>query len=560
MVRPFAALGLDFGLYGGYNSIDVFVGRITRPLEGLEAITPNMEVFRGDDAVAIFVEKSKAEEVRDLLTRQGFNPLEPPAQRGDPKEHLEKLGEDKAKWAERLAEINRRLEVLREKYASFIVGAEDYFSVQIEKAEAPLRFATSRHSFVVDGWVPTAKVAPMKEGVEALGAIHVEAYPETDGHSEPPVLLDNPRPVKPFEMLLSLFSTPSYRELDPTVVLALIFPIFFGFMIGDAGYGAVWLALGVFALTKLEKGSDFWNLMFAITLGGFFSLIFGLFVFGDMFGIPFHDLEKHPPIYGHVVHHGEGKALSWESLVGLHFPTDRPIFAKLFSITDLIVLSLVAAFIHLLIGFSMGVVNELRHNKKHAVAKAAWLLVLFGLFTLIMVRAWDPYPDPGEHKLANDILSIPPLSYFPGAEGLPMESLGFGPEKPIPFATLGLLISGTGILAFTESPLAVVEVVGLLANMISYARLAGIAVAKAAMAEAFNVGIFENMVLAGDPIWLGLGIFFLFLAHTMIFFLGSISAGIQSIRLHYVELFLKFFKGGGTPFQPFGVRTRGTEA
>ena len=47
---------------------------------------------------------------------------------------------------------------------------------------------------------------------------------------------------------------------------------------------------------------------------------------------------------------------------------------------------------------------------------------------------------------------------------------------------------------------------------------------------------------------------FLVLAQIIVFLLGGISAGIQALRLNYVEAFIKFYKGNGTPFRPFGVK------
>src|SRR2546425_5679236 len=116
---------------------------------------------------------------------------------------------------------------------------------------------------------------------------------ETDP-KEPPVLLKNPKPVKPLEFLIHLYSTPSYHELDPTLFMFIAFPFFFGFMIGDAGYGFLFLLIGVIAAVKMKKG-DFRNLFIVIGMGGFWALILGIFVFGEMFGVPFHLAPRAPP-------------------------------------------------------------------------------------------------------------------------------------------------------------------------------------------------------------------------------------------------------------------------
>jgi V/A-type H+-transporting ATPase subunit I len=117
-----------------------------------------------------------------------------------------------------------------------------------------------------------------------------------------------------------------------------------------------------------------------------------------------------------------------------------------------------------------------------------------------------------------------------------------------------ILIFGA-FLALTESVIAPIEIAGLLANIMSYTRLAGLGIGKAAIAAAFNTIILEGLVRSGQVGYLILGIIFLVLSQILVFLLGWISAGIQALRLNYVEAFIKFFKGNGTPFRPFGVRT-----
>src|SRR5947208_15983536 len=100
-----------------------------------------------------------------------------------------------------------------------------------------------------------------------------------------------------------------------------------------------------------------------------------------------------------------------------------------------------------------------------------------------------------------------------------------------------------------------IEIAGLLANIMSYTRLAGLGIGKAAIASAFNTILFQGMIFPGQIGFVILGIVFLIMAHLLVFLLGWISAGIQALRLNYVEAFIKFYKGNGTPFRPFGKRT-----
>src|SRR5207247_6016356 len=88
------------------------------------------------------------------LGQLGRAQIDIPAGEADPKELLHAALADREKWRTRLEEFRGRLETLREKSAAFVVAAEELLEAEVDKAEAPLRFAVSDHTFVIDGWVP----------------------------------------------------------------------------------------------------------------------------------------------------------------------------------------------------------------------------------------------------------------------------------------------------------------------------------------------------------------------------------------------------------------------
>src|SRR5438309_473785 len=89
-------------------------------------------------------------------------------------------------------EIQGRLDKLRERFAGFVVSAEEALEVEVEKAEAPLRFAVSEHSFVVDGWVPAVQFRGLQKRLSEM-RIYAEAAEAGEYHQseDPPVLLNN---------------------------------------------------------------------------------------------------------------------------------------------------------------------------------------------------------------------------------------------------------------------------------------------------------------------------------------------------------------------------------
>jgi V/A-type H+-transporting ATPase subunit I len=431
------------------------------------------------------------------------------------REVCEKLEEEKEKEEKELDDI-------KVKYAPFILASDELLSIEVEKVEAPLRFAVTDleaplrfavtdHFFVIDCFVLTERIGEVKKRLDKVHeSISIERL---EGDDEKPVILDNPKPVKPFEFMTNLFSTPKYKEVDPTLILSIFFSIFFGFIIGDLGYGILVIILGLYLRKKYIFGIGGGGVGNPLLIGGIFASIFGAVVFSEAFG--FH-LPHHPMIH----------KLEIEGVI------------------ELFVLSIVAAFLHLGIGFVIGFFNNVRRNKKHAIAKIGWLFTLFAIFLLLMLMAEGT--QVGGWVCTNILFSIQKNSIDVGGLLVPVFSLYF-------------LVIGLITLIVFEGVFAVMEILSLVGNTVSYLRLAAVGVAKAATALAFN-SMFLPMIVGGNMIYVVIGVLLLVMMHVIVFILGIISAGIQGLRLNYVEFFLKFYEGGGTKFKPFGYRRRYTRA
>src|SRR2546426_745965 len=489
-LRPFALLSLSLSDYRGYDSLEVFVGRVPGEIEGLDSVTPDYEAFSAPGLIAVFVPKPQAAAMRDFLTHRGFASLPVPEAEGDRRDILSEL----------------------------------------------------------------------------LSEREPASHPYEEGSTDdPPVLLRNAKPLRPFEMLVTLFSTPDYHEIDPTFILAFTFPIFFGLMVGDAGYGIAWLVVGWWLqricvkqpgrplFLGITASPAFRDFVIAIAWGGFWSLLFGVFFFGEAFGIPFH----HSALATTRV-----ELLDWSGILGFSIPLHAQL-EKLGQVTDFIVLSILAAYVHLAIGFVVGLINDIGHNRKHALGKVAWLLILTGFFVVMIVRSarWPVDAEgrtPFGYLIWNNL-----LGWFPRA-GYVYPQIGFGPNNPIPWLSIGMLVFGVVLLLVTEGALHIMEFFGLMANIVSYSRLAAVGIAKAAMAFAFNVIVLQTMIFpALDSGNLALlvggvlaGAIVAFVFHMIVFVLGAVTSVIQAIRLNYVEFFIKFFKGAGRAFRPFGERAK----
>ncbi len=638
-VEPFAELGIDLELLSGYDNVEVVVGQGS--VTEIEAVVAEAEeiraydTFSNGDIVAIVAapaDGAGAGALDDALVSVEFTRLPVPETDKEPTSYLKELSERKAQLEADLESIDADLEELKLDAGGFLVALETELTIEVQRAEAPLQFATSRHAFIAEGWVPMSQydelVAALESAVGDRVEIeeleqaeyedgHAEAHgdgghdeteaadehagsepeppkaaadggrgPETETgtgtatgttgtggktavaggaagtgavtmDSQPPVILNNLEPAKPFELLVKLVSQPKYSELDPTLLVFLTYPFAFGFMIGDIGYGLLYMLMGYGCWKVFD--SDAGKALGTIGIwAGAFTIIFG-YLFDDIFGVHMSDLGIHLPLAGTLT---KGlQTTEWAMLW--------------------IILSIVFGLIHLNLGLILGFINELSHGLKAAVyERLSWILAMNGLFIWIFsTHLVDQKPEfmvgTGEEAI---------LYQFFGFAGLP-EIVGL--------AGLAAFVVGVVLVGVGEGIAGIFEVPAwAFGHVVSYLRMVAVLLAKGGMAFAVNLLVFgaydtdgrTNFALFDAPgnlaadsadvgfeglIWIGLGsdsilvlilgllaaVLVFILGHILVLLLGITAAGIQMLRLEYVEFFQKFYEGGGEEYKPFGENT-----
>lgn len=539
LIMPLISVPLDLDLYSGYESITVFTGSVrSDPEPALLGAVKNFEIFKSKqvDFVAVFVAKAEAAEAQRALVQNGYSEVAVPKGKGTPEQLVKNIELEEVEVKKALADAEEKISKLRAENRAMILASEEHLSIEVEKAEFPLRIATTKNAFAIEAWVPTKQVEAVQKELDAkLGkSFHFEVLEvksrkevehegsevehEADVGLETPVKMGEKKPISLFNGFTELISTPKYNEVDPTNVIAITFPLFFGLMVGDIGYGSIFVILGFLGLKKCTT-DDWRTISTMLFFGGIWSLFFGLFIFGDAFGMP---LAPH------------GEEITWSSLLGVELPSslglgsiEMPfgIYNKLEDVNQLLYLTVWIGIFHLFLGFFLGMFNiAMRHGLKHAIMeKFGWVLVLLGMAILLPV-------------LIANLSNIMEIEFSSMAVII-----------PVVLIVVGMVISilGEGVLSILELP-------GLLSNILSYTRLAAIGVSKAGLALAFNMIAIEMLAPTGG-IGVVLGIVIFIVGQLTVLMLAIISAGIHGIRLHYVELFQKFYTGGGTKYNPLRV-------
>lgn len=571
--EPFVTLGIDLDLLWGYDTLDVVVGEgdsdaVGHALADAGSIR-SYEVFtEGDVFAAVAYPESGATEdaLSEALVGLETERYEVPEAEGSPTDYLERLEHRKQQLQSDLESVESDLRSLRLEHAGFLLAAEEKLSIEVQKAEAPLSFATTEHAFFAEGWIPTQDYESYASALkDALGErIEIEeleraAYEPPEhaiGHGEqeavadggradqPPVVQDNPKVAEPFEMLVRVINRPNYFDLDPTIILFLTFPVFYGFMIGDVGYGVLYAVAGWLMYTRLD--SDALAALGGVAvISGVATIVFGIF-YGEVFG--FHLISEYV----------------WNGSPPLHkglMPANAE-WARLW-----LVVSVLAALLHLTLGYAIDTYKRLRHGAWEALTEgASWAILMVGLWVWVFSRAME---------------TAKPELLFTSLSGQPLGFTGFSPT--VGWAALAVGLVGYALLIYAEGAIGAVEgALNSLTHVLSYTRLAAVMLAKGGMAFVVNLlffgayqthGEFHFMLshdwsyvqsthpeatlmfggLVHGPIAAVVGGVVIFvLGHLLVLALGVTSAGLQAVRLEYVEFFGKFYEGGGEKYEPFG--------
>jgi V/A-type H+-transporting ATPase subunit I len=523
-LTPFIGIPGDLDLYRGYSRLNVFAGYVAKEVS---LSVPN-DIFlkkgKAGNFIIVVAPVEHRNVVEGALQEAGYRAVTIPDESGDPQERISFYSSQITLFKKEIEEANQKLDAIKVKHASFLVACEEILKVQVAQTEAPLRFATTSEAFVAEGWVPSGSVETIRQGLFKAtgGKIYVTDLAISE-HDIVPVEYNNPSFAKPSQLLLDTYSRPKYTELDPTIMISIVFPIFFGLILGDVGYGVLLLILCL-GLRKFVKGEEGRQLLVVLRNASISSIFFGV-LYSEFLGFPCPWAYILPS--RHLNIGGEGG----------HGP----------NIPGLMMVAIWIGIIHITLGRVLGMVNHARqdhgdHRIKAVLANAGWILVMWG----ILVMIW----------------SIVQLPYMPDFTTLPPVVMNLNVA-----AVVGALMLVIGALFIArDSGLELVELPTIISHTLSYSRLVAVGLSSVAIAMVVNyiaIGMLiepqlKNITLVG-VIFIILGVIVFVGGHLMNMVLGILGGSLHSIRLHYVEFFTKFYKGGGRKYSPFGLTRRFTE-
>lgn len=345
---------------------------------------------------------------------------------------------------------------------------------------------------LLEGWVAETSREKLDHYLEEQGILYFVS--EASEGEVPPVQLENSRFARLFEPISKLFSLPAYGEMDLTAYFAPFFMLFFGFCLGDAGYGLI-LLLGS-TIGKRYVSADMKGFLTLGQLFGLSTMIMGT-IFGTFFGVVLADIPALEPVKDRFL---KSESIFW--------------------------LSMIVGGVQIIFGIILRIFNQLRQSHPSvALGSVGWLLLFLtaGIFEVLL--SGDMTPALKIIRIAFYVASLLLIIFFSGT-GSVFQRLGGGIWE----------IYG--------------NVTGIFGDLLSYIRLFALGVASSILGLVVN----QMAVAFGKAPVVGPVVFFLIIVvgHTANLAISSLGAFVHPMRLTFVEFYKNAgFKGGGKSYQPF---------
>ncbi len=406
-------------------------------------------------------------------------------------------------------QLLKRINEIENFYSENAAGLIPLFEQERNQKENKISFArvvrntdkeAADHLMIIEGWVPDSKTMAVNSFLDKKEVFYLIDNPGKE--DKVPIMLKNNNFSKLFEPIGKLYSLPNYRELDLTPFFAPFFMLFFGFCLGDSGYGLLFV-IGAMLFRK-KVSSELRPILTLMLWLGLATIIFGA-VSGTFFGMNLIEMID------------EGKLL-WL----------RNVRAYMLDSEKMFYFALILGAIQIVYGMFIKAINLSRqYGLAHALSTIGWIILILGLVIVFALK------NDNNVSLMNVVMYVI-------------------------FAISGVLIlffNNPGKNIFVNFGGGIWEVysivTGVLGDLLSYIRLFALGVSSAILGYVFNdlaVQMSGSTPIVSQLIF----IIILLIGHGLNIFMATLGAFVHPMRLTFVEFYKNAgFTGGGKAYHPF---------
>ena len=514
---------------------------ISRSLENVTIYKYDLE-NKEKSAILVISDKIDYEKVLKILRSFNSNSFKIPEGFPQIPSEAYALAESKIKeLTTKQKEIKKELAGISKKIRRDILSIHEKALVAKDVLETLRKPGGTKNFAVIQGFIPKKMESKFTDSTKQWMSV-VEDITDPKLKEEIPTLFDNPKFVKTFEVITHSQGIPKSGEPDPTPMIALMWPIFYGLMFADMGHGLLLMALGLLFKFKGQGNLSRWGMLIAIS--GASAAIAGVGA-GEAFG--FH-LDHMGPIEGLLEEGGALHSVSW--IVGILSVAELT-FEQVINILKV---SLFIGIVHLVWAMVLRVIRGLKEGHKMVVfTEAIPNIALYGGIVVIMMCAIGSQYDVMNMYSKVHTESVPWVTMFLGdwAQVWIITRIAV----VIVIASMVIMMVG-GVMHAKKHPedgadpaSVIMEVllgktVEALAHTISYARLGIMLLVHAALLMTVN-----NAFTSLGGVESGAAMVMIIGGNLGIMMIEGLIVYIQSLRLHLYEFFTKWYVGGAEPFK-----------
>lgn len=370
-----------------------------------------------EKTIIIITLKKYGEDIAGILRRIEFERFEISGLSGKPKDIISSSNSRLEAIAQERGVAVIELQEVSAKWEDELLVLKEQLEIEKERNEIFASFGETEKTVMFEAWVSEKKQQSALDVIEKSTDGHSVVESEVPEDDQVPVLQDNPRFAKPYENFVEMYSPLKYNEIDPTMLMAIVFPFFFGFCLTDAGYGIIDALLGYVLYRGMGKVNPFMkNFGIILIACGVWAFIMGMLTngfIGDLF-----------PKY-----------------LGITLPTVIPAIDAFVNPANILIFALIVGVIHINLGLIIGAINNIRAGDMNAAlgTQIVWFILEAGIVLYLIGGLYVAGPLV--------LIAIAMLIYFNGMFGL-MDLTGFLGNL-LSYARLLALCLSTGGIAMT---------------------------------------------------------------------------------------------------------------
>jgi V/A-type H+-transporting ATPase subunit I len=497
-------------------------------------------------SMVVFGAADDSDRITKTLRSFGVHPLQIPANMPQNPSVAYAQADAKVKELEaKQAEIEKNIEKLKKSLLTKVLSLHEAAKVAKDVLETTRKPGGTRNFAVIQGYIPDQmekKFRSMtKDYVSVVEDVHIHGDKHGGGGGEDeeeilPTLLTNKSYTRTFEVVTETQGIPRYGEVDPTPIIAFVWPAFYGLMFADFGHGILLFGLGMLFRYRGNGSLRTWGTLIAAS--GAAAALAGLGT-GEMFGFHFEEIAILAPIFAPL------------GFVGL-LSVSELTFEQVVKILEV---SIAIGIVHLLMAYFLRLRADYKQGNKSMVFyhDIPTILQYFAVVALILAAIGSGY----------DIIGMFGITGITHTEPVPWLTVVFGDwvtvdlvAKVAPLviiATVVIMIiggikeekhlkaqgrdEGGGLVGIIVEVI-MVRIIEMLSNTISYSRLGIMLLVHSALLVTVN-NSFEHG--GGYAVLIGGNIGIMLIEGLIVY--------IQTIRLHLYEWFPKWYVGEGTEFK-----------